>query len=199
MGRDFAARAFVAGLFALMSVNLFAEFMRTGHLTGMLLLASESLVVVLTIARRPAQRTDRSIVAATATVLSMAGPPLARAASLHPLAPDMVTALISGMGLLVVIAAKVTIGRSFGIAPANRGVVARGPYNLVRHPIYTGYIATHVAFVMAHPSPWNLTILGITDMALVIRALIEERLLVSDDQYQTYCDRVAWHLVPGVF
>ena len=59
--RDFVARAFVAGLFALMSVNLFGDFMRTGHVTGLLLLASESLVVVLTIVRRRANLTDRSM------------------------------------------------------------------------------------------------------------------------------------------
>src|SRR5438874_9892739 len=197
--RDLAARAACAVLFTLLSMNLLAEFLRTGHVTGLLLLTSESLIVVLTIARRRAQVVDRSFAAAAMTMLSVAGPPLLRPSAAAPLAGDAMTAAMSAAGLIVVIAAKVTLGRSFGIAPANRGVVARGPYNLVRHPIYTGYIATHVAFVMAHPSPWNLTILGITDMALVIRALIEERLLVSDDQYQTYCGRVAWHLVPGVF
>ena len=49
---DLAARAVVIVLFSLMSANLFADFLRTGHVTGLLLLASESLVVVLTIVRR---------------------------------------------------------------------------------------------------------------------------------------------------
>ena len=197
--RDLIARAFVAGLFALMTVNLFGDFMRTGHITGLLLLASESLVVVLTIVRRRANLTDRSLAAVVATTLSLAGPPLVRAADGHALAPDMVTALVSGVGLLVVIAGKVALGRSFGIAPANRGVVARGPYGFVRHPIYSGYIVTHIAFAIAHPSPWNLTILVIADGALVVRALIEERLLRTDTQYESYCGRVSWHLVPGLF
>jgi protein-S-isoprenylcysteine O-methyltransferase Ste14 len=197
--RDFVGRAFVAGLFALMSVNLFGDFMRTGHLTGLLQLASESLVVVLTIVRRRAHLTDRSIAAVVATTLSLAGPPLVRAADGHALAPDMITALISGVGLLVVIAGKVALGRSFGIAPANRGVVARGPYGFVRHPIYSGYLVTHIAFAIAHPSAWNLIILVIADGALVVRALIEERLLRTDAQYESYCGRVSWHLVPGLF
>lgn len=197
--RDLIARAFVAGLFALLSVNLLGDFMRTGHVTGLLLLASESLVVVLTIVRRRAHLTDRSIAATVATTLSLAGPPLVRSAQGYALAPDMITALISAAGLLVVIAGKVALGRSFGIAPANRGVVARGPYALVRHPIYTGYIVTHIAFAIAHPSPWNLVILAIADSALVVRALIEERLLGADRQYKAYCGRVGWHLVPGLF
>lgn len=197
--RDLAARVFVGALFALMSMNLFADFLRTGHVTGLLLLASESLVVVLTVVRRRAHITDRSAVAAVMTTLSLAGPPLVRSAQMEPLAPDVVTALISASGLLLVIAAKVTLGRSFGIAPANRGVVASGPYNLVRHPIYTGYIVTHIAFVMAHPSPWNLAILTIADAALVGRAILEERVLGGDAEYQAYCARVGWHLLPGVF
>ena len=197
--RDLSARIFVGALFAMMSWNLLGDFRRTGHFTGLLLLASESLVVVLTICRRRAYVTDRSALAAVVTMLSLAGPPLVRSVEAVPITPDIVTALISVAGLLLVIAAKATLGRSFGIAPANRGVVARGPYNFVRHPIYSGYIVTHIAFVMAHPSPWNLAVLTIADLALVVRALLEERVLGDDERYRTYCTRVAWHLVPGVF
>jgi len=199
VARDLFARVFVGALFALMSMNILNDYMRTGRVTGLLLLASESLVVVLTICRRRAQTTDRSVFAAVMTAASLAGPPLVRSAHMTPLAPDAVTALFSAVGLVLVIAAKVTLGRSFGIAPANRGIVARGPYRLVRHPIYTGYIITHVAFVMAHPSMWNIAIFLVADGALVVRALLEERILGGDEQYQAYCSRVGWHLVPGVF
>jgi len=39
----------------------------------------------------------------------------------------------------------------------------------------------------------------IADAALVLRALMEERVLSADAEYQGYCQRVGWHLVPGVF
>jgi len=197
--RDLAARAACAALFTLLSINVLGEFLRTGHVTGLLLLTSESLIVVLTIARRRAQVVDRSFAAAAMTMLSVAGPPLLRPSAAAPLAGDAMTAAMSAAGLIVVIAAKLTLGRSFGIAPANRGVVARGPYNIVRHPIYTGYVITHFAFVMAHPTVWNVAVVLVADSALIVRALLEERVLASDRSYQAYCTRVAWHLVPGLF
>jgi protein-S-isoprenylcysteine O-methyltransferase Ste14 len=197
--RDLLGRVTVVTLFTLLSVNLFADFMRTGHVTGLLLLAGESLVVILTIMRRRARLVDRSIAAAVMTTLSVAGPPLLRAVDAIPIAPDVITAMISAFGLLLVVVGKIALGRSFGVVPANRGVVVRGPYNLVRHPIYTGYLITHVGFFMANPSPWNATIIVVADAALVLRALMEERVLKNDAEYQGYCQRVGWHLVPGVF
>lgn len=198
-GRELAARLFVATLFGLLLVNVVSEFARTRHVTGLLLVASEALVVVLTIVRRPASAVDRSPLTAFVTLVSVVGPPMLRPTDTVPLAPDLVTALVSIVGLSIVVAGKLTLGRSFGIIPANRGVVSRGPYSVMRHPIYSGYLLTHVAFVAAHPSPMNVTALVVADTALVIRALLEEKILGADVQYQAYCHRVSWHLVPGVF
>lgn len=196
---DLLARATVATLLGFLSYNLLADFMRTGHLTGLLLLVSESMVVVFTIVRRRARLIDRSLDGALVTVVSVAGPPLLRATDAAGLLPDLVTALMATVGLGLVIAAKFTLGRSFGIVAANRGVVVGGPYTFVRHPIYTGYLITHLGFLIAHPTPWNVMIAITADSALVVRALIEERVLRSDVDYQSYCRRVGWHLVPGVF
>jgi protein-S-isoprenylcysteine O-methyltransferase Ste14 len=196
---DLLARAVVATLLGFLSINLFADFMRTGRFTGLLLLVSESMVVVFTIARRRARLVDRSVESGVMTMMSVAGPPLLRATDAPGLLPDVVTALLATVGLGLVIAAKFTLGRSFGIVPANRGVIVGGPYSFVRHPIYTGYLITHLGFLIAHPTPWNVMIAVAADAALIVRALIEERVLGADVKYQSYCRRVGWHLVPGVF
>jgi protein-S-isoprenylcysteine O-methyltransferase Ste14 len=197
--RDLVSRTLVGALFVLLSMNVLRDYQQTGRITGLLLVISEALVVVLTIVRRRAQTVDRTLPTAVLTTISLVCPPLFRAQAGPALAPDSITAFISMIGLAVVIAGKVTIGRSFGIAPANRGIVARGPYNIVRHPIYAGYLITHVATLAAYPTVWNVLVLVAGDIALVLRALAEERVLSSDRAYQVYCNRVAWHLVPGVF
>ena len=196
---ELLARATVSVLFTLLTINILQDFLRTGRVTGLLLLVSEALVIVLTVIRRPAHIVDRSVRAAMVTAISVVGPPLLLPSDAGGLVPDVVTAAASALGLAFVVLGKLTLGRSFGLVPANRGVVIRGPYALVRHPIYSGYLITHLAFLVAHPSWWNAVVIGIADTALILRALIEERVLNGDAEYQAYCRRVEWHLVPGVF
>ncbi|HXG88812.1 MAG TPA: isoprenylcysteine carboxylmethyltransferase family protein [Vicinamibacterales bacterium] len=196
---DLLARAVISGLFLVLAINLFGDFQRTGRFTGLLLLISELLVAIFTLTRRQTSDVDRTRIALLLTAVSVAGPPLLRTSANGGLMPDAVTAAISAVGLLIVVFGKLALGRSFGIVPANRGVVTRGPYAFVRHPIYTGYLITHVAFLAAHPSLTNLFIVLVADTALIGRAFREEQTLEKDDCYQAYRRRVAWHLVPGVF
>jgi protein-S-isoprenylcysteine O-methyltransferase Ste14 len=196
---DLIARGSISLLFVFLSINLLGEFVRTHHITGLLLLISEALVVVLTVFRRRALVVDRSILAGFVTLVSFAAPPLLRPTDVPALLPDLATALVSCVGLALVIAGKVTLGRSFGLVPANRGVVDRGPYVMMRHPIYTGYLLCHIGFLAAHPDPMNAALMVCADTALIVRALLEERILRRDERYRAYCSRVGWHLVPGVF
>jgi protein-S-isoprenylcysteine O-methyltransferase Ste14 len=196
---EFAAKATVVVLFALLSTNLLQEFLRTGHITGVLLLASESLVVILTLARRRAAVIDSSAKAATVTIVSLVGPWLLRTGDAAALSPDMLTTTVAAAGLTIVVVSKIVLGRSFGLVPANRGIVVRGPYGFVRHPIYLGYLMSHVAFFFAHPTLWNAAVIIIGDGTLIVRALMEERVLQRDATYAAYCERVSWHLMPGVF
>lgn len=196
---DLAARLMIGALFTLMAMNIGADFLQTGRLTGLLLLASETLVVIFTIFRRSPAVVDRSLQARILTTMSMVGPPLVRPASAIPLAPEMLTVVLSACGLLIVIAGKLSLGRSFGLMPANRGIVSTGLYRLVRHPIYMGYLVTHTAFALANPTFWNIGVLVAADIALLARAVCEERTLASDTAYRDYQQIVRWRVVPGVF
>lgn len=196
---DLLSRAVVVSLFTLLTVRIAANVIETGHVTGLLLLVSELIVVVLTVIRRRAVVVDRSRRGRLLTALSMAGPPLVFPVVGVGLVGDTWTAAASGAGLLVIIAGKLSLGRSFGLVPANRGIVSSGIYRLVRHPIYLGYLITHTAFVVANPTLWNLSLLLITDTALLLRAVQEERTLAVDPAYVDYCTRTRWRILPGVF
>ncbi len=114
------------------------------------------------------------------------------------MAPEVVAATASGLGLAVIVAGKLSLGRSFGLLPANRGIVSTGMYRFVRHPIYLGYLVTHFAFLLAHPFIWNLAMLAVADSALYVRAGLEEQMLPQDPAYARYWASVRWRLVPGL-
>ena len=196
---DRVARILIIALFSFMAVRIGADFLATGRLTGLLLLGSEALVVVMTVLRRAPAVVDRSIRARALTALSLLGPPLVKPSVVVPLAPEVLTVGLSAIGLLIVIAGKVSLGRSFGLIPANRGIVSTGLYRLVRHPIYLGYLITHMAFVAANPTLWNIALLLTADIALLARAVCEERTLARDEAYRSYQTRVRWRVVPGFF
>ncbi len=196
---ELCARVTIVALFSMMAIRIGTDFLETGRLTGLLLLASELLVVMLTLFRRNTSIIDRSARARVLTTLSMIGPPLVRPADIAALAPEVMTVILSALGLMVVIGGKVSLGRSFGLMPANRGIVSTGLYRLVRHPIYLGYLITHVGFLVANPTIWNaMTLIG-ADAALLIRAVCEEQTLARDSAYQQYQEQVRWRVVPGVF
>jgi protein-S-isoprenylcysteine O-methyltransferase Ste14 len=196
---DMTARMVIVALFTMMAVRIGSDFLQTARLTGLLLLASEGLVVILTMFRRPTGVVNRSVRARILMVVSLIGPVLVAPASNPALLPEAATVAVSACGLLVVIIGKLSLGRSFGLMPANRGVVSTGLYRVVRHPIYMGYLVTHAAYCAANPTLVNLLILLVADLALLIRAVCEEETLALDGAYREYQQRVRWRVLPGVF
>ncbi len=89
-----------------------------------------------------------------------------------------------------------TLGRSFGIAPADRGLVVTGPYRLVRHPIYLGELIGLVAVLLSAPTGINGLLFVAIAISLVARSLLEEEAIAC---YSDYASRVRWRLVPLVW
>jgi protein-S-isoprenylcysteine O-methyltransferase Ste14 len=196
---DLMARMVIVVLFTFMAVRLGTDFLQTGRFTGLLLVASEALVVILTVFRRPTGIVDRSARARSLMILSVMGPLIVAPTTGGALMAEAITVMISVCGIVVCIGGKVSLGRSFGLMPANRGVVSTGLYRLVRHPIYMGYLITHAAFVIANPTIWNLVALVGADAALMARAVCEERTLALDPAYRGYQEHVRWRVLPGIF
>jgi len=100
---------------------------------------------------------------------------------------------------LLALVSLVSLGRSFAILPARRAIVARGPYRLVRHPIYLAELGMLVTACATRG--WIAALGGLAVIALVVapRILAEERMLSADAAYGDYRARVRHRLVPFVF
>ncbi|MEZ5922353.1 MAG: methyltransferase [Parvularculaceae bacterium] len=102
-------------------------------------------------------------------------------------------------GLIVQIGAKLSLNRSFGLIAANRGVKTSGAYRYVRHPMYLGYMLTHLGFLLAAPRLFNIFIYAACWAILLIRIEMEERILMQDEAYQKFAEAVRYRLAPGLY
>lgn len=171
----------------------------SGNPYAPLLLLSETAVAIFALIRRPTDKLSMKLgdwlLAITATC---AGLLIIPGVTLVPaLAPLGVFLAIGGN--LIQAWAKLVLRRSFGVAPANRGIKLSGPYRLVRHPMYAGYLFVHLGVLILMFSPVNVLIYIIGWWAQILRLLAEERLLGEDPAYAEYMTRVRWRLIPGLF
>ena len=96
-------------------------------------------------------------------------------------------------------ASLITLGRRFGVRPALRGLTNKGPYALVRHPMYLSYLLADIGYNLQE---WNAgTVLMVVTgwAALVYRICAEERILSLDAGWRTYAGRVRYRLLPGIW
>jgi protein-S-isoprenylcysteine O-methyltransferase Ste14 len=102
-----------------------------------------------------------------------------------------------GLGLQVL--AMLSLNRSIGMVPANRGVQTGGLYRWVRHPLYLSYVVAFLGYVVNHPSAYNIGVYAAAVALWVLRLKAEERFLRNDPAYREFAARVRWRLLPGVY
>ncbi|HET6970191.1 MAG TPA: isoprenylcysteine carboxylmethyltransferase family protein, partial [Phenylobacterium sp.] len=113
--------------------------------------------------------------------------------------PELAAGLVMIAGGLVSLSAKICLNRSFGLTAANRGVKRTGPYRVVRHPMYAGYILTQAGFLLAHFTAWNAAIYAAAWGLQLLRIAAEEKVLSEDPAYRDYAAVVRARLAPGVY
>ncbi len=189
-----------AGLGAFFVVFLIANtasLIEQPRLSVVFLVVFQSTIVALSIVRRDVQTVDRRVVAFAAgwagTVLPLFLRPTASGADL------LVGQAFQVGGLALQLVAVLSLGRSFGIVAADRGIQTGGAYRLVRHPIYAAYLVADVGFVMSHPTAGNVAAISAAAVTQVIRIWFEERHLSENPEYAEFCRIRRWRLVPGIW
>ena len=98
--------------------------------------------------------------------------------------------------------ARITFGwRSFHATanPTSGGLVTRGPYRFLRHPIYAAIMYALWAGVAVHHARNNLLVALLASALLGVRMFAEERLLSEEyPEYEEYARHTA-RVVPFLF
>jgi protein-S-isoprenylcysteine O-methyltransferase Ste14 len=167
-------------------------------LVGVTIIVINVVVGLLFLRRRPASRLAPAgecaicvgSVASSAVALSVAPAP-----AHWPLAAELLFVVAGGVAVVSLLA----LGSSFGVLPALRGIVRRGPYRMVRHPVYLAELIMVLACGLAARRLLGLWPVALALVLAVVRIGIEERLLVQSQGYDAYQRQVPWRLIPGLW
>ncbi|HVP76319.1 MAG TPA: methyltransferase [Thermodesulfobacteriota bacterium] len=160
------------------------------------------LVLGIALTRPPPEAQDHSLLSSSSVVVAYAYS-YAQVAYLRWVPGN--PAWPAGGLVLVTVAAclnfasLLSLGRWFGVWPALRGLATKGPYRLVRHPMYLAYVLADIGYNLQE---WNLgtalmVMAGWASLFYRIRA--EERILSQDAGWSTYVASVRYRLFPGLW
>jgi protein-S-isoprenylcysteine O-methyltransferase Ste14 len=95
--------------------------------------------------------------------------------------------VVAVVGCAWVMVSVLALGSCFGVLPEARGLVIRGPYRFVRHPVYLGEIATLVGLTLCSSATWSVAVLVLFVGAQSVRMRLEERALTAAfPEYRSY-------------
>ena len=112
---------------------------------------------------------------------------------------QIVSAAVSLAGSVLIVFTVLHLGRSFSIAPQARKLVIRGPYRIVRHPLYAAEEIAIIGVLFQYAWYAALSFLILHVALQICRMDYEESLLraVFPD-YENYAKRTA-RLIPGIW
>lgn len=193
---EIAGRLLFLFLFSQFAYKFWNDFLLHHRLSDLLILIKESLVVIFVAFRHFPKTVSLQPHEWVITLLATCTTPVFLP---HGTEDNLFGLSIQFLGLLVTLGGVISINRSFGLVPANRGVKTGGLYRLVRHPIYMGYLLSNTGFFISHAALPNMAVFAAFVIFMSARILLEEKHLLADAEYQAYVKRVRWRLVPYIW
>ena len=186
----------------LVELVLLFQLTPTFTITDWIYVLQHLLVLGVALTRRAPERQDRSL-SSNASIVVVYAYPYGQLVYLRWVPGD---ASWPPGGLYIVGAAAclsfvslLSLGRLFGVRPALRGLATRGPYRLIRHPMYLAYMVSDFGYNLQEWN-WGTALMVLAGwIALVYRIYAEEGILAHDPGWAAYTARVRSRLIPGLW
>ncbi len=106
------------------------------------------------------------------------------------------------LAVLLILWARFSFGRRsfhFAANPTEGGLATTGPYRFLRHPVYSAFLYFLWAGVLSNLSTASFLLALIATAAILVRIIMEERLLVKRyPDYEAYAAKTK-RIIPFVF
>jgi protein-S-isoprenylcysteine O-methyltransferase Ste14 len=191
-----ACNVFLAIVWLKFSYVFALNFFETPRLSSVFIALKNTLLAIFYITRRLPKKVSFSFYPWLVAICGTCAPFLFRPTGTEDI---FVAQLLQIAGFLIGLHGHLALNRSFGIVPANRGIMNGGPYQYVRHPIYASYILVQGGYVLNQFSSHNLIVFLAGTIFNVLRILQEERLLSEDEKYEEYASKTPWCMIPYLF
>jgi protein-S-isoprenylcysteine O-methyltransferase Ste14 len=191
-------------LFGVTLVELVAlvRVMASFTIVDWIYVAEHILVLGISFTRRSPVARDDSLAASLAVAVACTYP-YAQVIWLHsttgyiewPAGGFVLVTLSASLSL----ASLLSIGRQFGLRPALRDLATKGPYRLVRHPMYLAYFIADIGYELQEWNVGTVLLVMMGWMSLIYRIYAEERMLSQDIRWQAFASSVPYRLIPKIW
>jgi protein-S-isoprenylcysteine O-methyltransferase Ste14/uncharacterized membrane protein (UPF0127 family) len=188
-----------AALWFMFVYAYYLEWRQTGQVFILGLIAVNAVMAILFLTRRKSTDTSNRIpdwlVAFGVVGLSkLLGP--------RP-GPDsafgVVAISVQVAGAAFLLGSLLSLGRSFGLVAANRGIKTAGLYRIVRHPAYASELILYLGLLLENLSARSAGFVILIAAGQVYRLFAEERVLKRNNRYRDYMRSTRHRLIPGIF
>lgn len=180
-------------------IRIVTDMLHSGSTSNLIYFFDQTIIVIFLLIRRQANSISHNYADWFLGLISTFLPLLIVPAPKTDATLTLVSTLIMLIGIVIHLTAKLILRRSFGVVAANRGVKIEGPYRLVRHPMYLGYMILQFGFLLTGWNTYNVMIIAICWILFVYRMIAEEKILLEDTMYQAFSAKVKYRLIPGIY
>jgi protein-S-isoprenylcysteine O-methyltransferase Ste14 len=188
--------------FTLVELVLLIFLTPTFAIADWIYVSGHLLVLGIALTRPPPEVQDLSLTSSIAVVVAYAYPyaqvVYLRWAPGNPAGPGVGLMLVL-LGACLGFASLLSLGRWFGVWPAFRGLATRGPYRLVRHPMYLAYVLGDIGYNLYEYNLGTVLLVIAGWSSLFYRIRAEERILSRDAGWSSYVALVRYRILPGLW